>query len=123
MANTQESTLTPGQRLLRLLAAERRDITYLYIYAALAGLISLTLPLGVQSVIGFVSSGDVSTSLIVLIGFIVFGTFLVGALQVMQLYLVEFIQQRLFARVSFDFAVRLPESEQSRWMGSICPSS
>jgi ABC-type bacteriocin/lantibiotic exporter with double-glycine peptidase domain len=108
MANHPESSLTPGQRMLRLLASERRDITYLYIYAALAGLISLTLPLGVQSVIGFVSSGDVSTSLVVLIGVIVFGTFLVGALQVMQLYLVEFIQQRLFARVSLDFAVRLP---------------
>ncbi|SNC65717.1 ABC-type bacteriocin/lantibiotic exporter, contains an N-terminal double-glycine peptidase domain [Hymenobacter gelipurpurascens] len=108
MADHTESSLTPGQRMLRLLASERRDITYLYVYAALAGLISLTLPLGVQSVIGFVSSGDVSTSLVVLIGFIVFGTFLVGALQVMQLYLVEFIQQRLFARVSLDFAVRLP---------------
>jgi ABC-type bacteriocin/lantibiotic exporter with double-glycine peptidase domain len=121
MANSHESTLTPGQRLLRLLAAERRDITYLYVYAALAGLISLTLPLGVQSVIGFVSSGDVSTSLIVLIGFIVLGTFLVGALQVMQLYLVEFIQQRLFARVSFDFAVRLPRVKTESLDGQYLP--
>ncbi|TGE08614.1 peptidase domain-containing ABC transporter [Hymenobacter fodinae] len=121
MATSHESSLTPGQRLLRLLAAERRDITYLYVYAALAGLISLTLPLGVQSVIGFVSSGDVSTSLIVLIGFIVFGTFLVGALQVMQLYLVEFIQQRLFARVSFDFAVRLPRVRTESLDGQYLP--
>ncbi|UOQ76820.1 ABC transporter ATP-binding protein/permease [Hymenobacter sp. 5516J-16] len=90
-------------------------------YAALAGLISLTLPLGVQSVIGFVSSGDVSTSLVVLIGFIVVGTFLVGALQVMQLYLVEFIQQRLFARVSFDFAVRLPRVRTEALDGQYLP--
>ncbi|GAB3225290.1 ATP-binding cassette domain-containing protein [Hymenobacter seoulensis] len=108
MADSTSSSLTPGQRLFRLLAAERRDITYLYVYAALTGLISLTLPLGVQSVIGFVSSGEVSTSLIVLIGFIVMGTLLVGGLQVMQLYLVEFIQQRVFVRTSLDFAVRLP---------------
>jgi ABC-type bacteriocin/lantibiotic exporter with double-glycine peptidase domain len=121
MANHSESSLTPGQRLLRLLAAERRDITYLYVYAALTGLISLTLPLGVQSVIGFVSSGDVSTSLVVLIGFIVGGTFLVGALQVMQLYLVEFIQQRLFARVSFDFAVRLPRVRTESLDGQYLP--
>ncbi|MBX0290180.1 ABC transporter ATP-binding protein/permease [Hymenobacter sp. HSC-4F20] len=121
MADHQEPALTPGQRLLRLLSAERRDIVYLYVYAALAGLISLTLPLGVQSVIGFVSSGDVSTSLIVLIGFIVFGTFLVGALQVMQLYLVEFIQQRLFARVSFDFAVRLPRVRTESLDGQYLP--
>ena len=115
------SALTPGQRLWNLLASERRDITYLYVYAALTGLISLTLPLGVQSVIGFVSSGSVSTSLVVLIGFIVFGTFAVGALQVMQLYLVEFIQQRLFARISLDFAVRLPRVRTEQLDGQYLP--
>ncbi|MFD2786385.1 peptidase domain-containing ABC transporter [Hymenobacter rubripertinctus] len=121
MASSDPASLTPGQRLWHLLASERRDITYLYIYATLTGLISLTLPLGVQSVIGFVSSGSVSTSLVVLIGFIVFGTFAVGALQVMQLYLVEFIQQRLFARVSFDFAVRLPRVRTEALDGQYLP--
>ncbi|SET99038.1 peptidase domain-containing ABC transporter [Hymenobacter actinosclerus] len=120
MANAA-SSLTPVRRLLQLLHAERRDITYLYIYAALTGLISLTLPLGVQSVIGFVSSGDVSTSLVVLISFIVLGTFGVGALQVMQLYLVEFVQQRLFARISFDFAVRLPRVRTEALDGQYLP--
>ncbi|MGY2134188.1 ATP-binding cassette domain-containing protein [Hymenobacter sp. HD11105] len=102
------SGLTPVQRLWRLLLSERRDITYLYVYAALAGFITLSLPLGVQSVIGFVSSGAVSTSLVVLIIFIVLGTVLVGGLQIMQVYLVEFLQQRLFARVAFGMAVRVP---------------
>ncbi|WP_215138383.1 peptidase domain-containing ABC transporter [Hymenobacter sp. ISL-91] len=115
------SSLKPVQRLFNLLHAERRDITYLYIYAALAGLISLTLPLGVQSVIGFVSSGDVSTSLVVLISFIVLGTFGVGALQVMQLHLVEFVQRRLFARISFDFAVRLPRVRTEELDGQYLP--
>ncbi|UYZ64563.1 peptidase domain-containing ABC transporter [Hymenobacter weizhouensis] len=121
MADLLSSSLTPGQRLLRLLASERRDITYLYVYAALAGLINLSLPLGVQSVIGFVSSGDVSTSLIVLISFIVLGTLLVGGLQIMQVYLVEFIQQRLFARVALDFAVRLPRVRTEALNGQYLP--
>ncbi|GAA4388301.1 peptidase domain-containing ABC transporter [Hymenobacter koreensis] len=115
------SSLTPGQRLWRLLGAERRDITYLYVYAALAGFINLSLPLGVQSVIGFVSSGAVSTSLVVLIGFIVLGTLVVGSLQVMQAYLVEFIQRRLFARVAFDFALRLPRVRTESLGGQYLP--
>ncbi|MBC8084072.1 MAG: ABC transporter ATP-binding protein [Hymenobacter sp.] len=115
------SGLTPGQRLLRLLASERRDITYLYVYAALAGFINLSLPLGVQSVIGFVSSGEVSTSLVVLIGFIVLGTLLAGGLQVMQVYLVEIMQQRLFVRVSLDFAVRLPHVRTERLADEYLP--
>ena len=121
MADPHTSSLTPGQRLWRLLAAERRDITYLYVYAALAGIINLSLPLGVQSVINFVSSGAVSTSLVVLIMFIVMGTLLVGGLQVMQVYLVEFIQQRLFARISLDFALRLPRVRTESLNGQYLP--
>ncbi|WP_400191313.1 peptidase domain-containing ABC transporter [Hymenobacter sp. B81] len=122
MANAPDSaSLSPAQRLWRLLGAERRDIIYLYVYAALAGIINLSLPLGVQSVINFVSSGAVSTSLVVLIGFIVLGTVLVGALQIMQVYLVEFIQRRLFARVSFDFAVRLPRVRTEALGGQYLP--
>ncbi|AII50438.1 peptidase domain-containing ABC transporter, partial [Hymenobacter sp. APR13] len=121
MADSSASALSPGQRLWRLLASEKRDITYLYVYAALAGFINLSLPLGVQSVIGFVSSGDVSTSLVVLISFIVLGTLLVGGLQVMQVYLVEFIQQRLFARISLDFAVRLPRVRTESLDGEYLP--
>ncbi|MCC3159372.1 ATP-binding cassette domain-containing protein [Hymenobacter sp. 15J16-1T3B] len=122
MADTPAAgALTPIQRLWRLLGTERRDIIYLYVYASLTGLIALSLPLGVQSVIGFISSGAVSTSLIVLIGFIVLGTLLVGALQVMQVYLVEFIQQRLFARVAFGFAVRLPRVRTEALNGQYLP--
>ncbi|WBA42608.1 peptidase domain-containing ABC transporter [Hymenobacter canadensis] len=121
MADSSASALSPGQRLWRLLVSEQRDITYLYVYAALAGFINLSLPLGVQSVIGFVSSGDVSTSLVVLISFIVLGTLLVGGLQVMQVYLVEFIQQRLFARISMDFAVRLPRVRTESLDGEYLP--
>ena len=121
MAELSAAGLTPGQRLWRLLASERRDITYLYVYAVLTGFINLSLPLGVQSVIGFVSSGDVSTSLVVLISFIVVGTLLVGGLQVMQVYLVEFIQQRLFARISLDFALRLPRVRTEALNGQYLP--
>ncbi|OGX81900.1 hypothetical protein BEN47_18920 [Hymenobacter lapidarius] len=118
---SDSSSLSPVQRLFRLLAAERRDITYLYVYATLAGIISLSLPLGVQSVIGFVSSGAVSTSLVVLIGMIVLGTALVGGLQIMQIHLVEFIQQRLMARVALDFAVRLPRVRAEALEGEYLP--
>jgi len=114
-------SLSPVQRLFRLLASERRDITYLYVYAALAGVISLSLPLGVQSVIGFVSSGAISTSLVVLIVLIVMGTLLVGGLQIMQVYLVEYMQQRLMARVALDFAVRLPRVRDEALEGEYLP--
>lgn len=99
---------TPMQRFMSLLASEKREIVYLYIYAVAAGFISLTLPLGIQSIIGFVSSGQIPVSVIVLIGLIVLGLLFVGGLQVMQLWLVEYLQQRIFAKTAFDFAYRIP---------------
>ncbi|MDX5345989.1 MAG: ATP-binding cassette domain-containing protein, partial [Hymenobacteraceae bacterium] len=104
----QNSKYTPGQRFFRLLATEKREIIYLYIYATAAGLITLAVPLGIQSIIGFVSAGQVSVSVVVLISLIVLALLLVGGLQVMQLWMVEFVQQRIFARTAFDFANRLP---------------
>jgi ABC-type bacteriocin/lantibiotic exporter with double-glycine peptidase domain len=98
----------PMKRLLQLLATERREIVYLYVYAIAAGLISLSLPLGIQSIIGFVSSGTIPVSVVVLISLIVLGLLVVGGLQVMQLWLVEYIQQRIFARYAFDFSYRVP---------------
>ncbi len=96
------------QRFLHLLSVEKREITYLYVYAVAAGLISLALPLGIQSIIGFVSSGQIPVSVVVLICLIVLALLLVGGLQVMQLWLVEYLQQRIFARTAFDFAYRIP---------------
>ena len=96
------------QRFWQLLAAEKREIVYLYIYAIIAGLISLSLPLGIQSIIAFVSSGQITMSVVVLITLIVLGLLIVGGMQIMQLWLVEYIQQRIFARTAFDFAHRVP---------------
>jgi ABC-type bacteriocin/lantibiotic exporter with double-glycine peptidase domain len=99
---------TPMQRFWQLLAAEKREIVYLYIYAIVAGLISLSLPLGIQSIIAFISSGQITASVVVLISLIVLGLLIVGGMQIMQLWLVEYIQQRIFTRTAFDFSHRVP---------------
>ncbi|PRY10664.1 ABC-type bacteriocin/lantibiotic exporter with double-glycine peptidase domain [Pontibacter ummariensis] len=109
MASSSTQThITPMQRFLALLKVEKREIVYLYVYAVAAGLISLALPLGIQSIIGFISGGQISVSVVVLIGLIVLALLIVGGLQVMQLWLVEYLQQRIFARTAFDFAHRIP---------------
>lgn len=46
--------------------------------------------------------------MVLLIGFVVLGTLATGVLQVMQLSAVERIQQRVYARIALEFAVRLP---------------
>lgn len=95
-------------KFIDLLASEKRVLWHLFIYAAIAGIILLSIPLGIQSMIGFISSGQMTTSVVVLIVFILLGILISGSLQIMQLYLVEHIQQKIFARTAFDFAYRIP---------------
>jgi ABC-type bacteriocin/lantibiotic exporter with double-glycine peptidase domain len=110
------NTNTSLGKLISLLGSLKREIGYIIIYASIAGIISLSLPLGIQSMIGFVSSGQVSTSVIVLITFILIGILVTGGLQVMQLFLVEHIQQKLYARTAFEFAHRIPKMRlESLW--------
>ena len=98
----------PFTRLLRLLDLDRKDIIYVYIYAVLAGLITLSLPLGIQAIIGLIAGGSVSNALFILLGIVTLGVAFTGLLKIMQLSVVETILQRIFIRSAFDFSFRLP---------------
>ncbi len=111
----------PIQRFLRLLKLDKKDITYIYLYATFAGLIALSLPLGVQAIIGLISGGRISSSWALLIGVVTLGTVLAGVLTVMQLSVIETIQQRIFTRSAFDFAYRIPKIKWEAIQGEYAP--
>jgi len=100
--------LTPVKRLFKLLSEEKKDILYIYIYAVLIGLISLTLPLGIQATVSLISGGVFFSSVYVLIALVIVGVLAAGGLQVMQITLVEFLQRRVFTKAAFEFAFRVP---------------
>ncbi len=100
---------SPMARLGRLLGQERKLVLNIYLYAALAGLFGLTLPLGVQAIIGLVSGGLILQPVVLLIAFVIVGTLATGALQLLQLSVVEAVQQRVFARLAFELTGRLQQ--------------
>jgi len=105
--NHQE-TLTPGQRFWRLLKPDKREITNIYVYSIFAGLVSLSLPLGIQAIINLIQGGQVNTAWVVLVLFVVLGVAVTGVFQILQLRLTENLQQRIFSRAAFEFAYRIP---------------
>ncbi|MFN8349717.1 MAG: ABC transporter ATP-binding protein [Spirosomataceae bacterium] len=108
LRKAEQETLTPMQRLLRLLRNERKDIGYIYFYAVVVGLISLILPLGVQAIFSLVSSGSIFSSVYVLMGLVVLGLIGSGIMQIIQISLVETLQMRIFAKAAFEFTYRVP---------------
>jgi len=98
----------PFKRFIDLLKPEKDLVFIIYIYGIFAGLISLTLPLGIQAIINFITGGAVSTSWILLVVLVIVGIILTGILQVKQLAITETLQQKIFSKASFEFAYRIP---------------
>lgn len=101
--------LSPIQRFIKLVALERKEIGAIYFYSLLSGLISLSLPLGIQSIINLLFSGTISTSLVVLIIMVMVGVLCNGWLQITQMRVNEDIQRRIFTRFSLQFANKIPK--------------
>jgi ABC-type bacteriocin/lantibiotic exporter with double-glycine peptidase domain len=113
--------MKPLERFYKLLELDKKDVYQLFFYGILSGVISLSLPLGIQAITNFIQSGRASASWIVLIVLVVFGVALVGILALMQLRIMENLQQKIFIRSSFEFAVRLPKIKFEEYYNSYPP--
>ena len=101
-------SLSPLKRFFNLLKVDRQEIFSIYVYALFNGIVTLSLPLGIQAIINLISAGQVSTSWIILVVFVIAGVAFTGILQIMQLTVSENLQQKIFARSAFEFAYRIP---------------
>lgn len=109
------------RQLNQVLFPDRKDVVAMYIFALFAGLVQLSLPLGIQSIINFVMAGTFSTSIAVLIGLVVFGVFIAGLLQVRQLQLLEKVKQKIFVRYSLEYSDRIPKLNIEKLDGEYLP--
>ena len=101
--------MTPWQRFMGLLHLEKKDIFQIFYYAIFSGIVSLSLPLGIQAIINLIQGAQISTSWVVLVILVTLGVAFAGALQLMQLRIIETIQQRIFTRSSFELSYRFPK--------------
>ena len=113
--------LTAWQRFIGLLKLDRKDVRQVFFYAIFAGLVNLSLPLGIQAIINLLQAAQISTSWIVLVVLVTLGVVFVGILQLMQIRIIENIQQKIFTRASFEFAYRFPKMKMSGLSGYYPP--
>lgn len=113
--------MTPWTRLLNLLKLEQKDISKILLYAVFAGLVGLSLPLGVQATINLVVGGQFNASIIILISLVLLGVIFQGLLRYMQLRVAEDLQQRIYTRASFEFIYRFPRIQSQALDGYYPP--
>lgn len=100
---------TPWSRFFNLITLEKKDILQIFYYALFAGVLSLSLPLGIQAIINLIQGAQISSSWIILVVLVTLGVSFTGTLQIMQLRIIETLQQRIFTRSSFELSYRFPK--------------
>ena len=103
------------RKFIEIIRLEKQEVSAIYFYAILSGLIQLSLPLGIQAIINFaqvaVGRSKMPASMWLLMSLVVGGVFVAGLLQVNQMKVVEKIQQRIFSRYALDFTYKIPRLE------------
>lgn len=117
----ENKQLTPWERFVGLLKLEKKDIFQIFYYAIFGGIVALSLPLGIQAIINLIQGAQISTSWIVLVIVVTVGVIFSGALQLMQLRIIETIQQRIFMRASFELSYRFPKIKMNELRNNYPP--
>lgn len=104
--------LTPFKRLIAMLRPERTDLWLILGLAIGSGLLALSAPIAVQAVVNTVAMGGMGQPLAVLCTILFVFLAFSGGIFVLEAYLSEMIQRRLFVRLATDLAYRLPKMKR-----------
>ena len=115
------SAWTLLKKLYYLIHAEKRDIWVLVTYSIISGLLSLIVPLSPQAIVNAVQLGVVTPQLIVLCIVVALGMIITGIFILLESYLVDLVQRRLFVRAALDVATRLPRIRLDALSGEYAP--
>jgi len=100
--------LPPLRRLIELMRADHADLWLVLGLALGSGLLALASPVAVQALVNTVAMGGMGQPLLVLSVILFFFLAFAGGVHVLESYLVEIVQRRIFVRLAADLAYRLP---------------
>jgi len=99
--------LTPAKRLRELLVRERQTLTVAVVYSGVIGLLSLVVPVAVQSLVNTIAFGSAVQPLVVLTLFVLVALGFSTVMNAFRASVVEIVQRSIFARVASDVTHRL----------------
>jgi putative ABC transport system ATP-binding protein len=99
---------SPLRRVRQLLELDREDIVVVIIYGVALGLLSLAVPIAVQSLVNTVAFGSLIQPLVVLSVLLAVALSGAAVLRALQIRIAEMLQRRLFVRIVDEIGSRLP---------------
>lgn len=102
--------MPPLTRLVLFLAEDKGDLLLLLIYTSISSLLSLSIPLAAQALINTIASGLFLQPLVILTTLVFLGLSFNGLIRSLEIYMIEIIQQRIFARIALRLARHIPST-------------
>ncbi|WP_239489288.1 peptidase domain-containing ABC transporter [Luteitalea sp. TBR-22] len=107
MRSRGDEPMDPIARLKALLQGERQTLWVAVVYSVVIGLLSLVVPIAVQSLVNTIAFGSATQPLVVLTLLVAVGLGFSAAINALRAGVVEIIQRSLFARTAIDVTHRL----------------
>lgn len=99
-------------QIYHLIRMESKDVWIVVIYGIGIGILSLVVPVATSSLVNIVAFGVLLQPVVILTFLVVFFLGFAGGMQVIQAYVVEILQRRVFVRIATEFAVKFPKINQ-----------
>lgn len=110
--STSSALKNAVKQIYHLIRIESKDVWIVVIYGIGIGILSLVVPVATSSLVNIVAFGVLLQPVIILTFLVVFFLGFAGAMQTIQIYVVEILQRRVFVRIATEFAIRFPRIRQ-----------
>ncbi len=104
----------PIKLFFELCKAEAGELGVIITYEVGIGLLSLTIPIGVQIVVNTIAFTQLAQPILFLALAVLFGQIVGAILKVVQVVIAEKLQRRLFTQIGMEMAYRIPRMLKSR---------
>jgi len=109
----EKGKVCSSRLILNLLKGDAQDVTIVLLYGVGAGMLSLAVPIGVQTLVNNVTFGTLSQPVVFLVLAVLVGLSVAALLRTVQVAVLERFQKRFFVRVALELAYRLPRLDST----------
>ena len=104
---------SPVSRLFQWMRSDRNDMMLVLLYAVVASIVGLCIPIAVQAMVNTVAFGAVLQPILVLAILVLAALSIAAFFRALQARVVETLQERIFARTALQLSRRLPRVDSS----------
>lgn len=104
----QSHKVSPTRLITSLLSGEKQEVAIILAYGLGVGLLSLAVPVGVQTLVNNVNFGSFNQPVLFLVLAVFIGLGVAATMRAVQVVMIELLQKRFFSQVALEVAWRIP---------------